>query len=168
MLTPDSITVEAGIEAGHYTSYEEFARRFSGVWAALVEHFKPVAVLQQGLRYVNHIERELSPAGWSKLINPELLGSISTTLSGGLVQAMCDLRFQREDGMLAFKHGLVPAGPQNKLGYLLDFDCFSQKRSEDASVEALVGRFDRDHDAIYAFFRWCVTEQALKEFRDAG
>ena len=168
MLTPDSITVEAGIEAGHYTSYEEFARRFSGVWAALVEHFKPVAVLQQGLRYVNHIERELSPAGWSTLINPELLGSITTTLGGGLVQAMCDLRFQREDGMLAFKHGLVQAGPENKLGYLLDFDCFGRERARTPRSRRSMGRFDRDHETIYDFFRWCVTEQALKEFRDAG
>jgi uncharacterized protein (TIGR04255 family) len=168
VLTTDSITVEAALEDGGYTSYEDFKERFLGLWSAVLEYFKPVAVLQQGLRYVNHIERDLPPADWADLINPELLGSIGATLSSGLVQAMCDLRFKREDGMLAFKHGLVPAGPENRPGYLLDFDCFSQQRSEDTSAEALVARFERDHASIYSFFRWCLTERALREFRDGA
>lgn len=167
LLTPDALTLEAGLASGRYTSYEEFKERFSGVWTALLEQFGPAELVQQGLRYVDHIERELPPADWATLINPELLGPLTTSFSSGVVQAITDLRFQREDGLLAFKHGLVPAGPENKFGYLLDFDYFTQEQSEDTSVEAIMARFDRFHDAIYAFFRWCVTERALEEFRDA-
>lgn len=168
VLTPEAITIEAGLGGEHYTSYEEFTRRFSSVWTALIEHFKPAAVLQQGLRYVNHIERELPPAEWATLINNELLGPITTSLGSGLLQAISDLRFQREDGTLAFKHGLVQAGPESKQGYLLDFDYFGREQREDPSVETVMSRFDRYHETIYNFFRWCVTEQALQEFRDAA
>jgi uncharacterized protein (TIGR04255 family) len=168
LLTTDSLTVEADLAVGRYTSYEEFSERFARVWGALLEHFKPVAVLQQGLRYVDHVERELSPADWAEFINPELLGPLTGIFGSGLVQAISDLRFQREDGMLVFKHGLVPAGPENAPGYLLDFDYFTQEQGDDPSVEAIMGRFGRYHDVIYAFFRWCLTERALQEFRDAG
>lgn len=168
LLTPDALTLEAGLPTGRYTSYEEFSDRFSRVWVAFLEHFKPAAVVQQGLRYVDHIERELPPAAWATLVNPELLGPLATSLSDGVVQAISDLRFQREDGVLAFKHGLVPAGPENKFGYLLDFDYFTQEQTDDTSVEAVVTRFDRYHEVIYAFFRWCVTDKALEEFRDAN
>lgn len=168
VLTPDSITLEAGIEASGYTSYEEFDRRFRSIWTALVEHFEPTAVLQQGLRYVNHIARQLPAAQWAELVNPELLGPIATSLSKDLVQAICDLRFDRERGTLVFKHGIAAAGPENQMGYLLDFDCFCQERLEDTTVEALVKRFGESHEEIYAFFRWCLTEQALEEFRHAA
>ena len=168
LLTPDTLTLEAALPAGRYTSYEEFSGRFSQVWATLVDHFKPTAILQQGLRYVDHIERELPPAEWARLVNPGLLGPLATSLSAGVVHAISDLRFQREDGFLAFKHGLVPAGPENKFGYLLDFDYFTQEQTDDTSVEPTMARFDRYHDAIYAFFRWCVTDEALEEFRRAN
>lgn len=168
LLTPDALTLEAALPAGRYTSYEEFSERFTRVWSAFVEQFKPAAVVQQGLRYVDHIERELAPAAWAALINPELLGPLASGLSEGVVQAIADLRFQRQDGLLAFKHGLVPAGPENKFGYLLDFDYFTQEQTDDASVDAIMARFDRYHDTIYAFFRWCVTDQALEEFRGAN
>jgi uncharacterized protein (TIGR04255 family) len=165
VLTPESITLEAGIETAGYSSYEEFDQRFRSLWTALVEHFEPTAVLQQGLRYVNHIVREIPAEGWSELINPELLGPAATLLSANLVQALCDLRFERERDALVFKHGITTAGPENHLGYLLDFDCFTQERCEDTEAEALAKRFTESHDEIYAFFRWCVTEQALQEFR---
>jgi uncharacterized protein (TIGR04255 family) len=167
LLTPDALTLEAALPAGRYTSYEEFGDRFRRVWTALLDQFRPAAVVQQGLRYVDHIERELPPADWATLINPELLGALTTSLSTGVVQAISDLRFQREDGLLAFKHGLVPAGPENKFGYLLDFDYFTQEQTGDTSTDAIMDRFDHYHETIYAFFRWCVTDQALEEFRHA-
>jgi uncharacterized protein (TIGR04255 family) len=168
LLTPDALTLEAGLASGAYTSYDEFRERFAHVWTALVEHFRPAGMVQQGLRYVDHIERQLAPADWATLINPELLGPLTKSFSTGVAHAVSDLRFQREDGLLAFKHGLIPAGPTNAFGYLLDFDYFTQAQDEDTSVDTIMTRFDRYHEVIYAFFRWCVTEQALEEFRRAA
>jgi uncharacterized protein (TIGR04255 family) len=167
VLSPEALTIEANMAVGTYTSYEEFRQRFASVWTTVVEHFSPVAIVQQGLRYVNHIERDLPASEWGTLINQELLGPITTAFSEGLVQAVADLRFQRADGMLAFKHGLVAAGPDNKVGYLLDFDYFTQDHEADTAAESLAARFDEYHRLIYSFFRWCVTPAALDEFRNA-
>jgi uncharacterized protein (TIGR04255 family) len=165
LLTPETLTLEAA--AGErYTSYREFGERFGQVWGAVLEHFRPRAALQQGLRYVNHIERDLAVGDWQLLVNPELLGPLTSGLGKGLVQAMSDLRYEMDDDILVFKHGLVPAGPENKLGYLLDFDHFTQAHNEDTSTDTLLARFDRYHQHVYAFFRWCVTERALEEFRN--
>ena len=95
--------------------------------------------MQQGLRYVDHVEGELSTPDWARLINPELLGPLATSLSEGIVQTISDLRFQREDGALVFKHGLVPAGPENKLGYLLDFDYFTLEPTDEVYRCSVVG-----------------------------
>jgi len=165
LLTPDALTLEADLTAGQYTSYEDFSARFERIWTALTDNFRPAAVVQQGLRYVDHLQHELAPAEWGSLINPELVGPLATIFQSGLVQALTDLRFRREDGMLAFKYGLVPAGPENRLGFLLDFDYFTQERDDATSVEAVMARFDRYHEFIFDFFYWCLTDRALEEFR---
>jgi uncharacterized protein (TIGR04255 family) len=168
LLTPDSLTMEADLSSGRYTSYEEFSERFAELWAALVDHFQPGGIVQQGLRYVDHFERDLPAAAWAEFINPELLGPLTGTFGTGVMQTLSDLRFRRDDGVLVFKHGIVPAGPDDKPGYLLDFDYFMQEQDDDISVDAVVKRFNSYHDVIYAFFRWCLTSRTLEELRDGN
>jgi uncharacterized protein (TIGR04255 family) len=164
VLAPDVLTLEAGT-SGPYSSYEEFSKRFAQAWTAVLDVFRPSAITRQGLRYVDHIEGDFPVADWAGLINPELLGPVIGVLAQGLVQAVAEYRFDREDGLLVFKHGLVPAGPDNTPGYLLDFDYFTEQHSGDVSLDALKTRFDSYHDACYALFRWCVTDHALERFR---
>jgi uncharacterized protein (TIGR04255 family) len=167
VLAPDSMTVEAG--PGQYTSYQAFRQRFASVWEAVVTQFGPTRIIYQGLRYIDHIEREFEGPEWAKLINRELLGGLAGEhLSGGLLHSVTDMRFQRPDGLLFFKHGITRAGPENSIGYLLDFDYFTQEPTEDLEVESLMQRFDTFHELLYAFFRWCVTDEAIQEFRRAG
>jgi uncharacterized protein (TIGR04255 family) len=163
-LAPDSVTLEADVTV-RYSSYEEFAERFRLVWAAIVDHFAPSQVVRQGLRYVSHIECDRAAVNWTDLINADLLGPLVGAFGEGVAQSVSELRFPREDGVLVFKHGLVPLGPEAKMGYLLDFDYFNEEPENDASVDALAERFERFHEFIYSFFRWCVTDQALEEFR---
>jgi uncharacterized protein (TIGR04255 family) len=84
---------------------------------------------------------------------------------GTVAQSVSELRFPRDDGVLVFKHGMLPLGPEGKMGYLLDYDYFTEEPSSETSVEAVVARFDGYHALVYDFFRWCVTEQALARFR---
>jgi uncharacterized protein (TIGR04255 family) len=165
VLTTDAVTIET-TGAGEYSSYDEFAKRFAGVWDALRQHYAPSSVLRQGLRYVDHLEgAERSPEEWARFINPELIGPLAGALGSGLEQAISDYRFRYEDAALVFKHGIVPAGPENERGYLLDFDYFADQPTEEVSTEAVMERFASYHQRAYAFFRWCVTEEALRGFR---
>lgn len=164
VLGADFLTLEVAV-GELYTNYGEFMDRFGIAWAALVDHFRPARIVRQGLRYVDHIERDMAPHEWPQYINPELLGPVATSLSAGLEQSLSELRFRREDGVLVFKHGIAPAGPEGKPGYLLDFDYFTEEVSDVVSLDAVTERFDRYHELQYAFFRWCVTDTAVEEFR---
>ena len=166
-LAPDALTLEASAGA-EYTSYERFKELFALVWGAILEQVRPSRLVHQGLRYIDHIEGDHSGQEWAEYINPELLGGLAGPhLSEGLFRAASELRFRRDDGVLLFRHGIVEAGPENQMGYLLDFDYFTQEQSDDLSTGALVERFDVFHELLYSFFRWCVTERALEEFRNA-
>jgi len=164
VLNPEALTLEADV-AVRYTDYDEFIDRLRLVWGATLEHFGPSQVLRQGLRYVDHLEDNRPAADWASLINSDLLGPLVGVFGAGVAQSVSELRFPREDGVLVFKHGMLPLGTEGKMGYLLDFDYFTEDSSEDTSVDAIVNRFDRYHELLYSFFRWCVTDEALEGFR---
>ncbi len=165
VLGTDALTIETN-GAGEYSSYDEFAKRFRRVWDALQEHFAPAAVVRQGLRYIDHLEDDVrTPAEWARLINPELMGALAGALAEGLEHAISEYRFRYGETSLVFKHGIAPAGAENRPGYLLDFDYFTDQRSGDVSTEAVMERFAAYHEKSYNLFRWCVTEKALEAFR---
>lgn len=168
LLAPTAVTLEAAA-GGRYSSYDKFAELFRIFWSAVVEHLRPAGVTQQGLRYVDHLEGDRTAQEWSELINPELLGPTAGDVLGpGLEHAVSELRYALEGGRLTFRHGITQAGPANAKGYLLDFDAIQTEGIAPDDVDAVVARFDESHELLYRFFRWCVTDRALGEFRRAG
>jgi uncharacterized protein (TIGR04255 family) len=167
LLAPSALTLE-GVEGGRYTSYSEFAELFRSVWVAAVELLRPAKVSRQGLRYVDHLEGARSPMEWAEWVNPELLGGVAREVLGtGLDRTLCELTYPQTDGLMIFRHGIGPAGPENAKGYLLDFDSIHSDPVEPEDLEGIMARFEESHDVLYRFFRWCVTERALEEFRRA-
>lgn len=164
LLTTDAVTLEADIAAG-YTSYDGFVEQFRLVWQAILAHFAPDRVARQGLRYVDHIEGERTAPEWAALINHDLLGPLVDRFGTAIAQSASELRLTREDGVLVFKYGMLPLGPDATMGYLLDFDYFNEEPSDDTSLEAVMDRFTGYHEALYSLFRWCVTDVALEAFR---
>jgi uncharacterized protein (TIGR04255 family) len=168
LLAPTALTLEAAA-GGSYSSYKSFSELFRTLWVALVKHLRPGRINQQGLRYVDHLEGDHSASEWSEWINPELLGGIAgEVLSPGLERSVCELLYPQEDGRLTFRHGITRAGPDNSKGFLLDFDSIHTTPVPAEDVDQLMKRFDESHDRLYKFFRWCVTEKALEEFRDGS
>lgn len=163
LLGIEALTIEADPSI-RYTSYDEFADHFRRVWAAVIDHFEPTEITRQGLRYTDHIEGDRPASEWRAYINEDLLGPLVGAFGEGVAQSVSELRFRREDGVLVFKHGMLPAGPDQAMGYLLDFDYFIEQPG-DVGVESIMDRFDAYHQVLYSFFRWCVTDEALKEFR---
>lgn len=168
LLTVTAVTLEA-VAGGRYSSYTEFYELFAKLWNATLEHLRPGKITQQGLRYVDHIEGERPPSEWTEWINPELLGGLAgDVLSRGLERAVCEMVYTDGTNRLVFRHGLTPAGPENAQGYLLDFDAIHSEPLDPTDIEALMARFDESHEMLFRFFRWCVTDRALEEFRRAG
>ncbi len=166
LLGTDVLTIEA--EWTQYTEYAEWRSRFEQVWQAAITHLGPSVVLQQGLRYIDHLEKDLPGPEWATWINPDLLGAVRLSrFADSLDHALTDLRFRLNDAFLSFKHGIVALGPSNAKGYLLDFDCFTQTPATSDDMSVLLTRFDAFHDVIWRFFRWSVTEDAIEAFRTA-
>lgn len=167
LLAPTALTLEAATDV-EYSSYKKFSELFRELWAAVTNHFAPGKVNRQGLRYVDHLEGNRSPQEWMKWINPKLLGAAaSDELSPGLGRCITEMLYPGDQSQMIFRHGLTEAGPRNAKGYLLDFDSVHSEPIESADLEGIMGRFDESHDQLYAFFRWCVTDKAEREFRRA-
>ncbi|HTZ65212.1 MAG TPA: TIGR04255 family protein [Solirubrobacteraceae bacterium] len=164
LLTPETVTLEADV-AVRYASYDEFVERFQLAWTAILTHFGPRQVARQRLRYVDHLESERSAPEWASLINPDLLGPVVERFGDAVTQSASELRLSLADGVLVFKHGMLPVGPDGKMGYLLDFDYSTEQPSDDTSLDAIMQRFNRYHETLHSFFRWCVTDAALEIFR---
>ena len=164
LVNPSGITLQSG--SSDYTDYGEFRSRFAAIWDLALVHFRPSRRVQQGLRYVNHIEGDLQAHEWSTMINPELLGPIGSPRFGNeLRQAICELVLERPNGQFKLKHGIAATGPDMKRGYLLDFDYLTQQRPEELSLSEVLSSFDSFHELIYGMFRWSITPRALKSFQ---
>lgn len=164
VLANSFLTLE--VDAAKYTHYEHFRERFDAAWTALATHFSPARRVQQGLRYVNHIEQSTLTNGWSSVINPQLLGPVASDAFGDEIdQALSEVRLRRPDGQLSVKHGLTVAGPEAALGYLLDFDYVSQEAVSDLEVNPILVRFDAFHEVIFDLFCWCLTAEYLRHVR---
>lgn len=169
VLSPVALTLEA-TAGGRYGSYKDFALLFKVLWAGVVKHFRPSSVSRQGLRYVDHIEGERSPADWAELVNPALLGTlVGTPLSRDLERSLAELVFSWPPGrQVVFRHGIAQAGPRNAKGYLLDFDSLHLEEWASDDVDGLMARFEESHELLYTFFRWCVTDNALEVFKHSA
>jgi uncharacterized protein (TIGR04255 family) len=164
LLSTDSLTIEA--EWTQYTEYNEWRSRFGRVWQAAIDHLEPTTVLYQGLRYIDHLERDLPGPEWATWINPDLLGAVRLSrFADALDHALTDLRLRIDDGVLSFKHGIVALGPNNARGYLLDFDCFTQTVPDAIDSESVLSRFDGFHSVIWRLVRWSLTDAAVESFR---
>jgi uncharacterized protein (TIGR04255 family) len=168
LLTQTAFTIEAAA-GGSYSSYADFAALFRRVWPVVAELLRPARVTQQGLRYVNHIERDCSPEEWSDWINPVLLGGVtSAELGTDLEQAITESVYKLDDGRIVLRYGIGRAGPVNAKGFLVDVDSIHTPPANPRDTDALMARFDESHDAIHRLFRWAVTDYAIEVFRHAG
>jgi uncharacterized protein (TIGR04255 family) len=169
LLAPTALTLEA-VAGGRYSSYSVFSELFARLWEAAVEHLRPTKIARQGLRYIDHLEGERSPAEWTEWINPALLGALGGDVLDAehLERAVSEVVYADGTDRLVFRHGLAPAGPQSAKGYLLDFDAIHGEPLEPDDLDAMRRRFDESHELLYRFFRWCVTDRALEEFRNVG
>lgn len=163
VLAPTHLTLEAGVG---YSDFGEFASRFERLWEAALTHIRPIRRVQQGLRYINHIEGNRRPSEWRSIVNPDLLGPIGRPeLGENVEQWVSDYRIVRPDGRLVLKHGFLRAGPSKTPGYLLDFDYFTTLNADNLDTKVVVSTFRAFHDVIYPLFRWCVTPEGLQTFR---
>lgn len=170
VLSTTFVTLEASI-ATKYSNYDEFRERFEYVWTVALAQLKPSQLVQQGLRYVDHLDWDDVALGeWTRYVNEHLLGVLGVQeLRERTVHTLTDARLELDDQVtLALKYGLVRSGPENALGFLLDTDCFKQAATVDVGPEHVSKQFDAFHDEIHVLFHWAFTDEAKERFRGAS
>jgi uncharacterized protein (TIGR04255 family) len=166
-LAPTFVAVETG--AYHHRS--DYLERYAEVLTVLSQVIRPAVFDRIGLRYVNRFVPDEPLSQLAELIRPELLGMLSIELPEHvtIMFGLTDTMFALSDAQLHARWGYVPAGAtvdpgieaSDQPSFLLDLDVF---RAGEApfSVEAITDATRNFGLQAYRFFRWAVTEDALR------
>ena len=153
------------LTTSQYTKWEDFRHRLLHLLDALVKTYAPPYYSRIGLRYRDAIQRSvlgLDDTDWSALLIPEI-ASILTARTPRLDIPEAIGRFSvglpDYDGRLGVTHGLATNEDTKEVGYLIDADFFTHKRTQPTEAVEILDDFNREAGR---FFRWCITDQLHK------
>ena len=165
-------TTFVALETRSYVDRSDFMTRLATVLEAADAEFSPQVATRLGLRYVNRIT---GPAlgRLSDLVRPEMRGMTSLPLGGMVKLTMTEsqLELPGASGMLALRHGLMPAQatydpatlePLPVPSWILDIDASKEDQMTFDPI-ALSEMSRQFADWSYRLFRWVVTDQFLQE-----
>lgn len=169
-LSQDGIT----LETAKYVSRDDFLKRLGFVLSRLQETIDPRFVQRVGFRYVDRLQGEELLGSLDELIQPELLNVLKPNLTSNIDISMTEITSTTKEGKLIARYGLAPmnyshdpdtAPPVNERSWVLDVDSYSTGCAGQAfDAKMLCGELDKVAARAYAFFRWSITDQFLKQF----
>lgn len=145
-----------------YVRWEDFRSHLELPLKALIDLYKPAFFSRVGLRYINVINKstlKLSDRNWPDLIQPYILGVLSTNTleQNALKNSTTTDEIQIEDfNLVRVIHGLATSKSTNELVYIIDCDFFSEKRTELQDAYAKLDYFNYWGRRL---FRWCITDE---------
>lgn len=154
-LTTDFLTIQTST----YPGWPIFSTLIAQAFDAFVALYKPSFFTRVGLRYVNNIELDrlgLSECKWSELLNPQLIGPVSSDIiADGLMETRGLLRFKDQPDSFLLQHGTLVAPNDNRL-YTVDFDFYAEPKIECGDGKNAANRLN--HYAGRAF-RWAISDK---------
>lgn len=166
-LSPESIPLSTTA----YNRWEEFWEAMSNSLAALVEFYQPKFFSRLGLRYVDAVERSRLGLGgrrWSELLRPEILGELSLPQfedSLEEAQRVIRLKFGDGSGSILLRHGLGHVQGNSEVCYMIDFDFYTDQKTELAHAETILHGYNRRAGRA---FRWCITDDLHRALEPTG
>ncbi len=143
----------------NYSRWEHFSEEFVIPFTALVELYKPAFFSRIGLRYINAIQREALGLHlpWSALLRRELLGEIAIPeFENNLKAANRTLVVGLSDtSSVLLQHGLVTSGGGGEIAYSIDFDFFTDHKTEVENARETLNGFNK---IVGRAFRWCISD----------
>lgn len=162
------------IETSAYPRRRDFAAKLSAAWQALLEVVDVPHIERLGVRYVNQITDAEVLSRLPELVRPEILGV--TALRGESFSIFSSLneaqyRFAEGESFNA-RWGLLP--PNQNLGldlplydyptWVLDMDSFHEWEAGRYAEKDLYEEVRALSLRGYQFFRWAMTDEALRTF----
>jgi len=158
------------LEVRGYSSIEDFTERFSIVLKAVCQHLGVTERARLGMRYINEVRHPdgINLKAWLRLIKPELVGLMAHEIVDGACNHLFqEMVIQRDDGVLAIRHGLLKGSvvdpppsnpPADGRFYLLDYDYFDATDCA-LNIDEISERLHGYNDTMYRLFRWTLQEE---------
>ncbi len=143
-----------------YASWEEFYSLLDFVINSILEVYSPPYFTRIGLRYQNLIVKsdlDLEAVRWDELIKSSILGPLSTSdipekdILGSQVTLGCSLEVH--NAKLNIRASLAQRSTDEKLGFLIDTDCFTDQNQELAFIRGILHDFNNESRN---FFNWAI------------
>ncbi|MGK2855389.1 MAG: TIGR04255 family protein [Microbacteriaceae bacterium] len=155
------------LETSRYTSIVEFLGRFDHILSMLHRTLRPADSLRVGLRKVNLIEAPTSePASLTGIIRQELMGPLRLTdFPAQIVSGNSILHFvESEDASsLVVRYGLGKSD-QEKLGFFIDMDYFTERPFGVDGDGALTNCLRHFSEGMTSFFHWAIEDKYKENF----
>ena len=144
-----------------YTQWEEFRKHIEFVVPIFEIVYKPAFYTRVGLRYIDVINREelgLEKVSWNELIEPHVLGIMTSDIETGIKSYRADAEYQIPENNAATKvhFELVHVNNQKELSLLIDCDYYSQSTIQKESVNTVA---DMLHASSSNFINNAITER---------
>ena len=161
------------LETRSYQSREDFANRVEHISSVLSETVDYLHMSRIGVRYVDRIHSERLQKIES-YIRPEILGVYSGDTKHKVGHTVSELNGRADVGLVKARCGFMPAKqsyeldlipPIESTSWFLDVDVYevfsAPEKFETSTIrEKVVGMSKR----AYAFFRWAVSDDLLREY----
>ncbi len=150
------------LTANKYQRWEQFKDKLLGPLAALNDIYAPSFFSRIGLRYVDVIKRSalnLDGVNWSELLQPYVLGVLSTPEVSRNVQAFqsnYEIRLSDEQSMVRLIAQLVQPIDSSEICFMIDSDFFTAEKTISDDV---MSKLNYLHARSSRLIQWCITER---------
>ncbi|MCK4787768.1 MAG: TIGR04255 family protein [Desulfobacteraceae bacterium] len=144
-----------------YRRRSEFREKLKGPLQALIELYEPAYFTRVGLRYIDIIDRKelgLENIDWSELLQPYVLGLLSSDMRGSVesLEAKYEIRLDDGSSVARIVTGLVDVEDRAETNFMIDMDFYSTQKMTPTSAEE---KLDYFHVEASKAFRWMITDE---------
>lgn len=144
-----------------YKNWEEFKSKLDEPLKALNNSYEPAYFSRIGLRYVDIINRKvlgLEKFDWNELLQPYVLGLLSSTDVNKVVQRMeakYEIRLNDESDIARISTGLVEQD-NGEVCFMIDTDFFNTEKTD---ISNALNKLDFFHAHAFRLIRWLITDR---------
>lgn len=152
------------LSTSQYTRWEEFLNILGKIINALFEIYSPSFVTRIGLRYVNIFDRtllELKDADWNELLNPYLLGLLSSEFRNNIdvLESVYEIKLIDNISKVRIATSLIEGINSKEKSFMVDSDFSHTKR---ISREIAWDKLNFLHERSTRLIRYIVTDKLHK------
>ena len=153
------------LTANEYERWEKFKEKLEKPLKALIDIYSPAYFSRIGLRYIDVIRRsrlKLEDVNWNELIQPYILGILSSTVVGEHVQnfkSQYEIRLSDKENIVRIITKLVEPADGGEVCYRIDSDFFKTGKT---NINDAMDKLKYFNVRASRLIQWCITEKLHK------